>query len=78
MILEGEARLRGLFTKPVNSEQFIADDWHTRGQARRMGSVKKLCPGLCEESRIAVLPPRIKKQSGWDSRRIILTYAQKN
>jgi len=64
MILEEEARLYDLFTKPVNSEQFITDDWHTRGQARRMGSVKKLCPGLCEESRIPPLPRRIKKQSG--------------
>lgn len=38
----GHGVTRGLFTKPVNREHtFIADDWHTRGQARRVGSVKK-------------------------------------
>lgn len=41
-----EARLRGLFTKPVNSEHSsLTIGTHTRGQERRMGSVKKLCPG---------------------------------
>lgn len=40
------ARLRGLFTKPVNSEHSsLTIGTHTRGQERRMGSVKKLCPG---------------------------------
>lgn len=40
--------MRFVFTKPVNrANTFIADDWHTRGQARRDGKREKvMCPRI--------------------------------